>query len=239
MRILIFQTKEKAMDFVVEFLIKEITRKPEIVLGLASGHTFIPIYRILKSKVRRNKINLGKIKTFNLDEYLKVGYKESFRYFMDKKFFIPLKMKKEQIHFLQSNPKNVKAHCNNYEKEILEAGRIDIQLLGIGRDGHIGFNEPGSIIKSRTRRIKLNEITVKDNNAPSRWALTMGIDTILKAKKIVLIATGRRKAGIMKRFFDNKISPELPATLLKKRKDLIVVLDKDAASKLRIRKTFK
>jgi len=232
--------KEVAIEF-SRIVANEIKRKPNLVLGLATGRTVIPLYKELVKLYKKDKIDFSKVRTFNLDEYvnLPVSDKGSFRKFMEKYLFSKINLKKENIHFLDGNVKIFKKEAQRYENEIKKVGGIDLQVLGIGRNGHVGFNEPGSKINSLTRIVKLSENTWKVNSSfftfkkVPKTALTMGIRTILKADKIVIIATGKEKSEIIGELINSKIDEELPASFLKMHKNFIILLDKNASKKIK------
>lgn len=241
MKIIIVNNAKDAGEKAARLVIKEIKRKQNLVLGLATGKTMISFYKTLIRLINNRKIDISRIRTFNLDEYigLSLNDRRSLRYYMDKNFFTKVDIKKEKIHFLDGKAKNKKRECARYEMKIKDAGGIDLQILGIGQDGHIGFNEPHSSFKSKTREVMLSEITRKNNakffgsaDKVPRRALTMGIDTIMSAKKIILLAFGKNKAEIVARAVDGAVSEEVPASVLQKHKDIIFVLDKNAGSEL-------
>ena|SRR3989338_5147733 len=213
------ELSKKANEMVVDAVFKN----PNLVLGLATGSTPLGLYQLLIKSFEKGKIDFSKVKTFNLDEYhgLKKNDGQSYNYFMDRNLFSKINIKKENIHILNGVAKNKKEECAKYEREIKKAGGIDLQILGIGADGHIAFNEPGSLLKSRTRLIKLKEQTRKDNarffelkKEVPKFAFTMGIATILEAKKIILLA-GKNKKEIISQVLKTKINPQIPASFLK------------------------
>ncbi len=227
----------KSADIVMDC----IKKKKKFVLGLATGGTMIPFYESLSRLINNKKIDVSSVKTFNLDEYVGIdrNNEKSYFYFMNKHFFSKVGISRDNINFLNGNAKNLKLECKNYEKKIAK-DRIDLQILGIGRDGHIGFNEPGSDLKSKTREVILLDATRKDNSrffngkigkVPKK-ALTVGIETIMKSKKIILLAFGKNKAGIVHRFLHGSIDKNIPASFLKKHRDLTVILDREAANEL-------
>jgi len=227
MKVLIFSTKKEAVEAAVKVILKQVKTKPNSTLGLASGSTVIPIYNLLSKKT-----SMSKTKTFNLDEY--TSTKNTLRKFMQKHLFIKTKIKKQNIHFPNAiNPKN-------YDREIENAGGIDLQILGIGQNGHIAFNEPCSQFSSKTRKIKLSSSTRKSNShffkSPKQvptHAVTMGLATIMSSKKIILIATGKNKAEAIAKTILSKPSAKTPASILQNHKDTIIILDKTAASGLK------
>lgn len=222
-----------------EIIIEEISKKPNLVLGLATGFTSLRLYQELVKVYEKRKINFSKIRSFNLDEYypIKKKDKNSFYYFMHKNLFSKINIKKENVNILDGEAKNPENECENYENKIRK-NKIDIQILGVGVNGHIGFNEPGSGINSRTRLVKLASQTLKDNSRffrgrkIPRYALSMGISSIMVAKRIILLASGKNKARAMNQLIERKVSKKWPVSFLRKHKNLVIVLDKDAASLL-------
>ncbi|MDO8508300.1 MAG: glucosamine-6-phosphate deaminase [Nanoarchaeota archaeon] len=225
-----------------EIVAGEINKNKKLVLGLATGETMIPFYRSLIKMAKSKKINIKGIKTFNLDEYAGFGKdnKDSYYHFMDKNFFSKVGIPAENVNFLNGKNKNLNLECKNYEKMIKKFGGIDLQVLGIGRDGHIGFNEPGSKFNSKTRMVLLSKLTRKDNSrffghklerVPKK-SLTMGISTIMSARKILLLASGANKAEIIHRALHGEVNAKVPASFLQRHKNVIVILDKDAGSEL-------
>ncbi len=241
MKIIIIKNKNDVGIKAAELVINEIKKKPDLVLGLATGRTMIPFYRNLVKLIRRNKIDTNNLVTFNLDEYVGLNErnKGSLRYFMEKNFFSKVNLKKKNINFLNGKARNILRECRKYEKEIMKAGGVDLQILGIGRNGHIGFNESLSSFKSRTRNVLLNKMTRKDNVAffgslkkvPQR-ALTMGIATIMKARRIILLASGKQKAKAVALALKGKINEKIPASILQRHKDVKFILDAGAAENL-------
>jgi glucosamine-6-phosphate deaminase len=208
-----------------EIVIDEILRKPSLTIGFATGKTPRGMYKNLVKGYRKKKVDFSKIKTFNLDEYypLKKNDKRSCRYYMFRHLFDKINVKKENINFLNGTLKNFKKECKDYENKIKKTP-IDIQILGLGINGHIGFNEPGSDFNSKTRLVELTHIKGK--------ALTMGISTIIKSKKIILLASGKKKAKAVWGLVKEKIDKNLPASFLRKNKNLFVIIDEKAGSLL-------
>ena len=239
MDLIILKNKEEAVKKAAKLISKEMNKKPFLVLGLASGKTMIPLYNELVNLYRKRKINFSKAKTFNLDEYQNVEEKYSLRSFMDKHLFSKINLKKENICFLPT--KADKKACKNYETKIKSARGIDLQILGIGRNAHIAFNEPESSFKSQTRIVKLASSTRKANSnffpsikyVPTK-AATMGLSTILKSKKIILLATGKNKAKAISVALKQKPNKKSPAGILQRHKQTIFILDKEAAANTKI-----
>ena len=234
MKILILEDSNKVSKKVANIFLNQIKIKPNSNLALATGKTMIPIYKELSALCKNKKIDLSKVKTFNIDEYcnLPITDKNSFHYYMNKLFFKFTNLRSENIYF----PSEINSSL--YDKLITKLGGIDIMVLGIGKNGHIAFNEPSSSIKSKTRVVKLTDSTRKSNSqffkngkVPQK-AVSIGISTILKSKRIILIATGKSKAEIIAKTIKSKVSSKIPASFLKKHKNTIFILDKDSASKL-------
>ncbi len=213
------------------------------VLGLATGSTPLGVYRELIRMHRDEGLDFSQVVTFNLDEYVPMdpGSLQSYHRFMHENFFDHVNVPPENVHIPRGDlgPDETESHCAAYERAIAEAGGIDFQILGIGRTGHIGFNEPGAGRGSRTRMVFLDSLTRKDAasdffgepNVPFR-AVTMGIGTILEAREIALIATGEHKAPIVKRAVEGPAHPDVPATYLQDHSNVTFYLDMAAAARL-------
>ncbi len=213
------------------------------VLGLATGATPKRIYKELIEKHRKEGLSFKNVICFNLDEYyqLKPGSSQSYNHYMVENFFKDIDIKRSNCYIPQGSieQENLKKHCEEYDRKIEEAGGLDFQLLGIGRNGHIGFNEPGSHVNSGTRLITLDHVTRSDavfefgaiNKVP-RKAITMGVGTILKAKRIVLVALGEGKSGIIKKAVEGPVTEFVPASYLQGHHNTTFILDNAAASEL-------
>lgn len=215
---------------------------PAMVLGLPTGQTPVATYAELRRLHAAGEADFSKASTFNVDEFAGVGASDpgSFRSFMDRHLFDAVNLRLEHIHFLNGAASRLDAECDRYETAIEQAGGIDIQLLGIGANGHIGFNEPADQLVARTHRVTLAESTRRDNSAlwggdPARVpreALSMGMGTILKAKTVMLIATGERKAQCVERTIRGPVTTRLPASFLQLHRHVEMYLDRGAASQL-------
>ncbi len=218
------------------------------VLGLATGSTPLQVYAELVRLHKEEGLSFERVITFNLDEYYPMQPNElqSYVRFMNENLFDHINVKKENVHIPDGTiPKGkVYEYCQEYERKIDESGGLDVQILGIGRTGHIGFNEPGSLEKTRTRLVTLDEVTRSDaasafygeEHVP-RQAITMGVGTIMKARKIYLMAWGEAKARIIKEAVEGEITDQIPATFLQNHENTKVILDEAAASVLTRRKT--
>ena len=244
---IIFNASEVASKIVAQEIAALIRQKQSnnenCILGLATGSSPIKVYEELIRIHTEEGLSFYNVITFNLDEYypMEKDNIESYHYFMHENLFKYIDIKPENINIPDGMipQENLDQYCLSYESKILNAGGLDFQLLGIGRTGHIGFNEPGSHSNSGTRNITLNHITRVDaassfigiNNVPRR-AITMGIGTIKKAERIVLLAWGENKASIIKETIEGEISSQVPATYLQSHNNTTFVLDKEASSAL-------
>mgnify|MGYP000144320894 CR=1 FL=1 len=214
---------------------------PDIVLGLATGGTPLGCYRELIRMHREEGLSFSRVTTFNLDEYvgLPPDHPQSYHYYMFHNLFDHVDVRRENVHIPDGMAEDLDEECRRYEEAIKEAGGIDLQLLGIGRNGHIGFNEPGSPFDSRTRVVKLSEQTRKDNarffnsidEVPTH-AITMGIGTIMEARRIILIASGEAKAEAIAKAVKGPKTVDVPASALQDHPDCLFIIDKEAASLL-------
>ncbi|MES2657644.1 MAG: glucosamine-6-phosphate deaminase [Verrucomicrobiota bacterium] len=216
------------------------------VIGFATGKTPLPLFEELIYLYREEGLSFKNVISFNLDEYhgLPDDHPQSFRSFMQQNLFEHVDIPNNNIHFLRGDLQEfeIAAHCAAYEEEIVQAGGIDLQILGIGRTGHIGFNEPGSRIYSRTGRVELDDVTREDaikdfgtlGEVPTH-ALTMGCGTILEARKIILMAWGLKKARIVRRAIEGPLTPKVTASYLKSHPSVQIFLDQPAASGLKPR----
>jgi len=225
-------------------IISAVNKKPDSVLGLATGKTMLGIYQILIRAYKKGAVDFQKVKTFNLDEY--IGFDSSdpvtFRSYMNKNFFSQVNIPPENIFILPSRPTNIDAACQKFEEAIKKAGGIDLQILGIGREGHIGFNEPSSSLQARTRVKTLTKATLKDNfglKTGPRFVLTMGIGTIMDSKEIILAASGKQKAEAVAGAVEGPVSSSCPASILQFHRQARIIIDKKAASLLKRKDYYK
>ncbi len=217
----------------------QVIMKPNCVLGLATGSTPIGTYTQLIRWYEKGDLDFSQVTTINLDEYkgLSPENDQSYRYFMNTHFFNSINIRPEQTHVPDGlEPDSAKA-CHDYNKIISDCGGIDLQLLGLGLNGHIGFNEPGSAFEKETHCIDLTESTIRANSRffasmdlVPKQAYTMGIKTIMQAKKIVVIVNGAEKAQIVRDAFFGPITPKVPASVLQLHNDVTLVGDKEALS---------
>lgn len=219
-----------------KFIYEAIEENPNITLGLATGSTPQKMYQYLADMLNENNIDLSNVHTVNLDEYVGLDddNAQSYHYFMLEEFFNKVNIPLENTHIPDGKSEDLEAEVANFEKIIEDLGGIDLQLLGVGRNGHIGFNEPGTPFDSRTQVVSLTDVTIKDNSrffdkiedVPTR-ALSMGLETIMDAKSILFLASGEAKRDAVNSLINGEITEEIPVTILQKHDDLTVMLDKD------------
>ncbi len=210
----------------------QVILEPHSVLGLATGSTPIGTYKQLIDWYNKGDIDFSKAKSVNLDEYIGLdgSNDQSYRYFMDTNFFNGINIKKENTYVPNGMAKDMEAECVRYDELISSLGGIDLQLLGIGHDGHIGFNEPGAAFEKTTHIVELEETTIKANarffgseEAVPKKAITMGIKSIMRAKRLLLIANGPDKKDIMEKALRGPVTPMVPASILQFHPNLTVV----------------
>ena len=238
MKVIVKQTKEEAAKYAARVLADALKSNPETVFGLATGRTMEPLYAELCSIYKAEGLDFSKARSFNLDEYAGLPGSDvnSYRAYMQMNLF-------DHVNFGNTClpdgvAEDADAEAKKYDDAIKAAG-LDIQLLGIGNNGHIGFNEPGTAFDSRTRKVKLTDTTIEQNQGlfpkpedMPRYAFTMGIGTIMDAKKIVLVATGKAKTEILAAALAGEVTPEVPASVLQNHADVLVVADAEAAAGL-------
>ena len=240
MKINIFKTAEEIGVAVAKIFTDAVKENPACVLGLATGATPIPTYQNIIKTFKDGGISFKDVKTYNLDEYcnLPKSDKNSYYTFMHEQLFNSLDILEENVHFLNGNATDTEAECKAYDDEINEAGGIDIQLLGIGNNAHIGFNEPANDFTEGSFKVKLTESTINankiyfDENPMPEYALTMGIKQIVSAKKVILIATGDKKAEAVRNMIEGPVTAQVPASVLQEHDDVLIFLDEAAASLL-------
>ncbi len=234
----VFPDYNSMSDFAAKIVVDLLTGKPQAVLGLCTGGTPVGLYERLVAAYNRRDISFRRVSTFNLDEYVGLSPtdRHSYRMFMNQVLFDHVDIVPSEIHFPNGCVDDLNAECKAYDWLLNVAGGIELQILGIGANGHIGFNEPGTDPVLRTRVVNLQESTVKANSRffdeprqVPRQAITMGIANILEAKRILLLATGRDKAQAIELFLTMAPNPNLPASYLKDHSHLTVLVDKDAA----------
>lgn len=241
MEIIVLPDPATASKRAADYMASRVVAKANSVLGLATGSTPLELYRQLIRAHREEGLDFSKCTTFNLDEYvgLSATHLASYSHYMRVNFFNFINIPQEQIHIPNGMTEDIPTHCASYETAIKQAGGIDIQLLGIGSDGHIGFNEPSSSLASRTRIKTLTERTRSDNARYFESAtdiphhvITMGIGTIMEAREIMLLALGDTKADAVEAMVEGPISAMVPASILQMHPAVKVFIDESAAKKL-------
>ena len=243
MRVVILPSEKEASSFAAEFIENFIFNKENVTLGLATGSSVLLTYEALINKHRTNDLTFKNTTTFNLDEYvgLKPGHTQSYRHYMNNKLFNHIDIDKKNTYVPECFNKDYELCCEKYESKIKSIGGVDVQLLGLGTNGHIGFNEPTSSLSSRTRVKTLTENTVANNARffddkefqPS-IAVTMGIGTIMDADNIILIGLGKHKSKAVADLVEGPISSFCPGSALQNHQNVIIVLDSLAASELKL-----
>lgn len=247
MRVVIERGENEVAVRAARFIADLVRRKPACVLGLATGSTPLGMFRELIRWHRDEGLDFSQVTTFNLDEYVGVpeDHPQSYRYFMQENVFQHLNVVPAKTHVPDGRSLDFEASCRRYEQLIQDAGGIDLQVLGIGRDGHIAFNEPGSSLGSRTRVKSLTGETIRDNarffgseEQVPRLAITMGVGTILESRRCLLLATGSAKASAIRSTIEGPVTAQITASALQLHRDVIVVLDEEAASWLTRREYY-
>jgi len=238
MKLIVEKDYEELSRRASEILVKEIQDNHEIVLGLATGSTPKRMYELLIEEYKKGSIDFSEVQTFNLDEY--IGLSEdnpkSYNYYMQENLFNHINIIPENTHIPNGKAMNLESYCKEYEDSIKRAGGIDVQILGIGTDGHIGFNEPANELEAETCVVNLSESTIKANSRffasdvmVPREAITMGVGSILKAKKIILLANGEKKRNVIKDLLEKPIiSTHLPVSLLRLHPNVTIIVDEEA-----------
>jgi len=243
MRIRIFQSAQAAAHALAKEIARALAKDPTLVLGLPTGRTPVPLYRELARLGEGGAIDFSRATTFNLDEFLGLSGADprSYRGFMQQHLFAHVNLRPSRIHFLDGMSSDVERECDRYEQAIRRAGGIDLQILGLGQNGHIGFNEPGRALIARTHRVRLTRSTRAANAAlfngrvasVPREALSMGMATILHTARIVMLATGASKARCVQRMIEGPLTTALPASFLQVHRRVEVWLDRAAAGLIR------
>ena len=241
MEVIILPTKEECAYLGAGIIANLIRDNPRCVLGLATGSTPVPVYNELIRLHKENNLSFAEVTTFNLDEYigLSADHPCSYRYFMQEQLFNEVNVDLNATHVPNGLAEDVQSECESYEELITKSGGIDLQILGIGSDGHIGFNEPCSSLSSRTRMKTLTGETIEDNSRffdsvddVPRHCITMGVGTILDTRSVLLFAFGEGKADVISQFVEGPITSMVPASALQLHERVKVIIDDAAASKL-------
>ncbi len=247
MRVIIESDSDHVSVRAASLMASIVRQQPDCVLGLATGSTPLGTYAELIRLHREESLDFSQVTTFNLDEYVGLGptHPQSYRHFMQVNFFDHINVAPQQTHVPDGRALDFVASCARYEQQIREAGGIDLQLLGIGSDGHIAFNEPGSSLGSRTRLKTLARETIRDNarffgseaDVP-KMAVTMGVGTILESRRCLLLATGEGKAAAIRATIEGPLTAQVTASALQFHRDVVVILDESAASLLERREYY-
>ncbi len=240
MKIITLENAAQIGEQLGRYYVDFVKAHPSCVLGLATGATPLPTYAAIVKAFQAGEVSFADVMTFNLDEYcdLPKENKNSYYTFMWQNLFQYLDIKAENVNFLDGNAADYDAESRRYAEAIRAAGGIDLQFLGIGRNGHIAFNEPADTFTDEAFRVALTQSTIDANSiyfddAPMpHYAMTMGIGSIMRSKQIVLVATGESKAQAVKGMIEGEVTPRLPASVLQQHADVTVYLDKAAASLL-------
>ncbi len=242
MEVIIKENYEEMSKEAAEIIRDAIHLKPNLVLGLATGSTPIGTYKELIRMYEAGELDFSKVVTFNLDEYvgLPPTHDQSYHYFMHENLFNHININPANVHVPSGVVRDFGSYCQWYEDEIAKAGGVDVQVLGIGSDGHIGFNEPGSSLASRTSIVTLTEETIQDNSRffermedVPRFAITMGVGTIMEARLCLLLANGEKKADPVEALVEGPITSQVTASALQMHPNATVIIDEAAASKLK------
>jgi glucosamine-6-phosphate deaminase len=242
MKVIVFDNERALARNAAVRIAAMVGQHPALVLGLPTGRTPIRLYHELGTLHQNGQADFSRATTFNLDEFvgLPAGDPGSYHTFMREHLFSRVNLDPARINFLDGSAADLDAECRRYDEAITAAGCVDVQLLGIGTNGHIGFNEPGRALMGPTHRVRLKESTRRSNamlfagdvTKVPKEAVSMGMATILKAKRIVLIATGKSKARCVERMLDGPITPKLPASFLQMHREVELLLDSAAAGQI-------
>lgn len=241
MRIVKVKNYEEISRKAANLILAQVNLKPDSVLGLATGGSPVGTYEKLVAAYRQGDVDFSEVTTINLDEYRGIAraHEQSYWSFMHENFFNHVNVRESHIFIPDGENQSSETVCRAYDEIIEKCGGIDMQLLGIGLDGHIGFNEPGDCFETDTHCVDLTESTIEANmrffnskDEVPRQAYTMGIKPIMQAKKVIMLANGKNKAEIIRKAFMGPITPEVPASILQMHKDFILIADEDALSEM-------
>lgn len=241
MKVIVTKNYDELSKVAANEMANIIKNNPKAILGLATGGSPVGMYKELIKMNQSGEIDFSKVTTVNLDEYVGLSgeHPQSYRYFMNNILFNHINIDKNNTYVPNGLAENIEEECKNYDVKIAELGGTDVQLLGVGNNGHIAFNEPDSSLVSGTHLTGLTEETIKANarffdtiDEVPKTALTMGLGGIMKSKKIIVIASGESKAEAVKGMVSGKISTNMPASMLQMHRDVVVIVDEDAAKLL-------
>ncbi len=244
MEVVITRNYDQMSKAAAQIVVDVLNTKPNAVLGMATGSTPLGLYQELVRQHKAGVVDFSRVTTFNLDEYvgLPPNHPQSYHYFMHEHFFQHVNIPRHNINIPSGTTSNYPAFCQWYEGRIAECGGIDLQILGIGSDGHIAFNEPGSSLSSRTRLKTLSKMTIDDNarfferreDVPV-YAITMGVGTILDARALVLVASGKTKAKAIAQAVEGPVTSMVTASAIQMHREATVIIDDAAAAGLTMR----
>ena len=241
MRIYVTEDYNAMSRRVADLLFAQVMMKPDCVLGLATGSTPIGAYKQLVEWYKKGDLDFSQVRSINLDEYVGLAptHDQSYRYFMQSNLFDHVNISPANTNVPNGLAEDAAAECRRYNEVIHALGPIDLQLLGMGHNGHIGFNEPADAFELETHVVDLTETTIQANarffasaDQVPRQAMTMGIQTIMQAKKVLVAVSGKDKAAIVKKAFTGPVTPHVPASILQMHPDVVLVGDKAALSEL-------
>ena len=247
MEVVIKRDYEQMSKAAAQLVVDVLNNKPNAVLGMATGSTPLGLYQELVRLYKAGHVDFSRVTTFNLDEYvgLPANHPQSYHYFMREHFFQHVNIPQHNINIPSGTTSNYPAFCQWYEGRIAECGGIDVQILGIGTDGHIAFNEPGSSLSSRTRVKTLSKQTIDDNarfferrESVPVYAITMGVGTILDARRLVLVASGKTKAKAIAHAVEGPVTSMVTASAIQLHRDATVIVDGEAAAGLTMREYY-
>ena len=241
MRVIVTEDYNAMSRQAANILSAEVIAHPDCTLGLATGSSPIGTYKVLIERYEQGDLDFSNVKSVNLDEYVGLSgdHDQSYRYFMQHNLFDHIDILPENTNVPDGLAADAEAECERYDQLVASLGYADLQLLGLGRNGHIGFNEPADEFPCLTHRVELNDITIDANarffatrDDVPKQALTMGIGTIMQAKQVLMVVSGKDKAEIVKQAFTGPITPQVPASILQMHPNFVLVGDKDALSLL-------
>ncbi|WP_216827355.1 glucosamine-6-phosphate deaminase [Alkalihalobacterium elongatum] len=237
MKLVVMKNHEELSKHACELIINKVNSLSSPVLGLATGSTPERLYEMMIDKYNQKVVSFSHVKTFNLDEYVGLSENDtkSYRYYMNHHLFSQVNFTKGQNHIPNGMASHLEQECQRYEQLIADACHIDLQILGLGHNGHIGFNEPGTSFSTRTHVVDLERSTREANarffesikEVPTQ-AITMGIETILQSKQIILLVSGEQKAKALHRLLNGEVSEDFPASVLKRHHDVTIIADEAA-----------
>lgn len=242
MRILVCKNYDEMSKKAAQIIASQVTLKSDSILGLATGSTPIGMYKNLVEMYKEGTLDFSEVKSFNLDEYYQLPREndQSYYHFMHENLFNHINIKEENVNIPNGMTKDIKLECKQYDDSIKNIGGIDIQVLGIGLNAHIGFNEPSNVFVKGTNLVDLKKSTIEANarffesiDEVPKKAVTMGIGSIFKSKKIILLASGESKAEAIHNTVYGDITPQVPSSILQLHRDTILILDEGASSKLK------